>query len=48
MASSSDEFDAVCLATALHRMASIAGGPHMHAHAVQAPEFHKLKRLIRE
>lgn len=41
-------FDTVCLATAVHRLANLRGAPNMHAQIVQAPEFYRLKQLIRE
>lgn len=41
-------FDTVCLATAMHKLANLRGAPNLHAEIVQAPEFFKLKQLIRE
>lgn len=42
------QFDTVCLATAMHKLANLRGAPNLHAQIVQAPEFFKLKQLIRE
>ena len=44
----SDKFDTVCLATAAHKLANLRGAPNLHAYIVTAPEFFKLKALIRE
>lgn len=41
-------FDTVCLATAMHKLANLRGAPNLHAQIVQAPEFFRLKQLIRE
>ncbi|KAL4443822.1 hypothetical protein ABPG75_011559 [Micractinium tetrahymenae] len=40
------QFDTVCLATAMHKLANLRGAPNLHAQIVQAPEFFKLKQLI--
>ncbi|PSC74935.1 RAP domain [Micractinium conductrix] len=40
------QFDTVCLATAMHKLASLRGAPNLHAQIVQSPEFFKLKKLI--
>ena len=40
--------DTVCLATAMHKLANLRGAPNLHAQIVQAPEFFRLKQLIRE
>ena len=38
----------MCLATAAHKLANLRGAPNLHAYIVTAPEFFKLKALIRE
>lgn len=48
VARDSDKFDTVCLATAVHKLASIRGAPNLHQQIATAPEFHKLKQLIME
>jgi hypothetical protein len=42
----SDGFDGVCLATAVHRLASLRGAPNLHQVITGSPEFFKLVRLI--
>jgi hypothetical protein len=32
----------------MHKLANLRGAPNLHAQIVQAPEFYKLKQLIRE
>jgi hypothetical protein len=41
------DFDTICLATAVHRLANLRGAPNLHETITQAPEFFKLKELIR-
>lgn len=46
MRSSLERFDAVCLATTLHRMAALEAAPERCALAVERPDFARLTAAI--